>query len=153
MSVTIFPAGNGEFCEANNLVAYNEYECQCVDFLEHFPADGPKCRACGGSGKIQFPYHPFEMNLANGNFRTFWSSLGLDTGEYLGGGIHPQEVLNALNSYDPALGIRAEQRSTGAGGCRVINCGVDLDRVNDYVTGLREIAEEALRRGVDIVWG
>lgn len=153
MSVTIMPGQNMSYCDEHNLVNYTEYDCQTCSF------EGVKetCSECstypGPAGKVRFPDYPYELNVANGNFRTLWASLALEPGEYLSGFMPPATLRQALDNFDPALMERATTIEEGSTGIRLINCGVTLDQANYYYHRLLEIVTEAERRGVDIVWG
>lgn len=93
-----------------------------------------------------------ELNLANGNFFTLDSALGVFDEEWCGS-MSPQHMLNALRTFDPDLAVRAEQREYGDGGeLHYVNCALPREQVDRYVQMLTLIANEALRRGEMIVW-
>ena len=157
MSVTFMPAGNMEYCDANSLTEKTVYDCQCVDFPEMFPADGPPCRDCGGKGKVEFPAYPFEANLANGNAHAVQAMLGMPL-DYCGE-CGPQTILDgiafvkALNATgcDPLVTPTTEEG--GKGSVRIIHCGRTQEQIDRYLEAFEGIAMEAARRKVNVVWG
>jgi hypothetical protein len=150
MSITFTIAGNHEHTVAAGTMEYDEYDCQRCEFDGKNP-ECPECKPYGGNGKVRFERLPFEMNVANGNARTLWASLGL-TFDY-SGQIDGRTLVAAIDSSDPALLVRATTEEGGNGRARVINCGIDPDRAERYRTTLRQIAEEAARREQPVVWG
>ena len=93
----------------------------------------------------EFKIYPFEMNVSNSNHSMIWNALGLEW-DY-SGSIHPVKLLKSLDSIHPDFMVR-ETRSEG----NHHFIGVDLDRVNSYLTRLREIALEAAKREEEIYW-
>jgi hypothetical protein len=152
MSVTITISGNREFCEANNLGSFTEYDCQRCEWAGKVDPECPECKPYGGNGKVRFKHLPFEMNVANGNFHMLWNALGLEP-EYCGG-MDGRKIQATLRTFDSRLLVR-ETRDVPAteSSVRVIFCGVDADRAASYVSRLSEIADEAARREEQVVWG
>lgn len=146
MSVTITINKNDTYCEKEGLVTKDEYDCQCS-----FDGVSPNCQECNGKGKIYFDHFPFEMNLANGNFRTLFASLALEPGEYLNGEIDARTMKQALRSAEVALIERAPH--TEQGRVTIHHCGIDKEQASRYLERLLEITAEAERREEMIVWG
>ena len=131
------------------------YKCQCQDFPEHFPPENP-CRECKGTGEVSFDYFPFEANLANGNAHAVQEMLKMPT-DYCGS-CDPSIILEgisfvrALNNmgHEPLVTPTTEKQEEGH--CRVINCGRSYEQVERYLQAFEEIALEAARRKVPVVW-
>ena len=130
MSVTITIANNSEYVKKNcpELIKFEEYPAD-----EFYPA-------------AKFEYLPFEMNMANGNFQTVFSALGLNT-EYCGS-MDGRKLQNAIRSFNPELAIRATNISKN-----IIEIGIDEDRITYYTESLLEIADEAIKREEMVCWG
>ena len=62
MSVTIFPSNNLEYCRTNSLETVVEENCGC----------DRGCEYCNGTGVWKVMNYPFELNLSNDNFSTFF---------------------------------------------------------------------------------
>lgn len=158
MSVTFHPVDNHAYCQEHNLVQWDEYECQCVDFPEMFSEARP-CRDCDGSGKVCFERLPFEANLANGNAAAVQRILRMPL-DY-SGICDPQVILDGIEfiramqgcGYLPLVSETVETGGEGTGECHMIHCGRTPDQVERYLVAFKEMAEEAKRRGVQIVWG
>lgn len=152
MSITFMPAGNNEYCVANGLVTTVEYQCQCVGY----PNNGV-CYDCSGTGVVKFNRYPFEINLANGNARSVQEMFKMP-GDYCGS-CNPQVILDGIEfvksirmaGHDPL--VSETEVSGDDGGITVIVCGRTPDRVDRYLEAFYEIAMEAARRKVDVVWG
>ena len=140
MSVTFKPEGNSRYCRENDLERRN-----------------PKY---GG-----FVERPYEMNVANGNAKIIlnWLRLGY------GGTVDrdPTSDLDALHNdtegVDPVVALKriAELPDpdilsipdmVDMGRVTVHYCGVRPEQAARYIKTLREIATEAKRRGVRLVW-
>jgi len=161
MSVTISIQNNRSYVDENcpDRISYTTFKCEC-DMSTGNP--DPDCWECHGKGEITFSDYPFEMNLANANFHTLFSALGLST-DYCGT-VAPQAVLKALNRTPLALIVR-EDREEPIGivdclrkkakneGCEVVYFGISLDRAQSYQTRLAAIALEAERREESVTWG
>ena len=141
MSVTIFPTNNIKFCKENNLIKIHVEDCLCADDIN------PKCHYCQGTGKWTEEIYPFELNLANANFSTLWNSLGLEF-DYCGE-INSGELLNAVNSLDSELLLRANF----VDGENFYSFGIDKNQAARYIKKLHEICLEALKRGESVTWG
>jgi hypothetical protein len=162
MSITITINNNETYVDENcpELRIQRDLECQCV--MDGKPYH--KCPNCEGTGvdpiMSQFPYdYPYEMNVANSNFSTIWSALGLEKPAC--GEIHPTVLLKSLESVHPALMERADRSRSRqlAGspesqdkGCAWFEFGVDAERVKMYIGKLTEIATEAAKREELVVW-
>lgn len=146
MSITIFPVGNFEFCETNNLVDIIKEDCLCVSDTRN------NCHYCNGSGEYSTEIYPCEMNISNGNFKTLWNALGLDF-DYCGE-ICPKKILDSLRILDENLLLRANfVLSNDSGDANFISFGIDKEQALRYTKRLREIAMHAISRGVNICWG
>lgn len=130
MSVTITIANNEAY------VRKHHPERILVDV---YPADEQ-------SPEMKFERLPYEMNLANGNFSTVFSALGLDV-DYCGH-LDGRVLRDALRKTPLELLFRA----TVVDG-NVTYCGIGQEQAAGYFTGLLEIAEEAVRREENVVWG
>jgi hypothetical protein len=147
MSVTVTIRNNQAYCTARGMVDESErFPCDHCESKEH---PSPDCHECNGKGYVSFPIFPFEMNISNGNFKTFWNSLALPLeGNDLCGIIDPVTVALALNSGDPALAVRQGGRSSGKSRqATLIEFGISTDQAERYHIRLAEIAKEALKRG------
>jgi len=91
------------------------------------------------------------MNLSNQNFQTFFSALGLNT-EYVGQLTH-EEILTALDLFDPRLCVRSNEVTEGPNGALTISFGIDIVQAEVYQTTLRRIALFAKTTDSTIVWG
>jgi len=152
MSITIMINDNQKYIDNNSpeLIHTQTFDCQCVDFSE----DGKpvsSCFECKGKGTISFTNYPFEMNLANGNFRTLWNSLGLNF-DYCGE-IDPRTILKAINRTPVSLVERQTTEDNEEGKVHIIHCGIDTEQAGWYFTTLTEICEEAEKREEKVYWG
>lgn len=88
------------------------------------------------------------VNLANGNFATLWSALGLDPTP--DGQLDAHELLRRLDDLEvrPELAVRAESSLRDRNG-RVlgVNCGLDESYVRTRVQALRRVARRAVSQG------
>ena len=87
-----------------------------------------------------------ELNVANGNFSTFWSALGLDLQEFCGE-MRPHAIADVLRSFDDALLVRAGRRDGN-----FIECGLSAEQGARYLSSLRAIVDEALRSETSVIW-
>lgn len=146
MSISIFPVGNFEFCETNNLVEIIKEDCLCDE------TNKSSCHYCNGAGIYSTKIYPCEMNISNGNFATLWNALGLDF-DYCGE-ICPKKILEVLKTFDEKLLLRANYVSSNDNGdCNFVSFGIDMEQALRYIRGLKEIAMHAISRGVNICWG
>jgi hypothetical protein len=123
------------------------YDC---DFCEGKGCSHYHCE----NGKVIFRSSKWEVNMANGNFVTLMSALGINPGNENGcGAIDGRTLLDAINRFRPELAVRSTTEEHTEGGALFINCGIDSDYVTRRITKLREIATEAARREEMIVWG
>lgn len=88
------------------------------------------------------------MNLSNWNFGTFWSTLGLDAGDDLGGRIHPAAVVKALQGYNPLLAHIPAPESGN-----MVDFGLDVEQARRYAERLAKIADYGCRKELMILWG
>lgn len=152
MSVTITIEGNNDYCKARGMIGSRSYDCQCVDFAEDGRPD-PHCFSCKGFGSVVFEERPFEMNVANGNFRTLFSTLALPFDEEcLSGHLDARTINAAIRSAAVELLERETRDEQKPGGPRVIHCGIDREQATHYLIALKEIADEAERRESAVVW-
>jgi hypothetical protein len=116
------------------------YECQWCN--------GQGCDKCQ-NGKVVFRSSKWQLQMANGNFSTVMSALGLcaSSDDGLCGALDARVVLAALDRLNPQLAVRAERKNKN-----VIHCGIDQEYVERRVALLREIATEAARREEMVVW-
>ena len=134
------PSGNIRFCEENDLVDEIREECMCVEFGDE------ECGYCENTRVNIIRVYPFDMNMANANFSTFWNALGLEF-DYCGE-IEVDEVIRALSFLDEKLLLRANYVDGN-----FYSFGIDKVQAQRYINSLREIAGEAKRRNVKICWG
>ena len=162
MSVTISVENNIRYCKENGLANVRTEPCLCVE-------DGREvnqnCHYCNGTGRWEETIYPFEMNLANANFGTLWSALGLarGDGEDYCGSIEPGLVADALARLDPMLLRRATRHylpgsekpadALFQGGYEAYDFGIGADQAEGYVRTLTAIVAEAQRRKALISWG
>jgi hypothetical protein len=152
MSVTVHIAND------TDKSVVERYDCQRCSY------DGkvsPDCPECQGKGEVVFTSSKWQINLANGNFHTVFSALGLSTECY--GEIDGRTLAKAIKAYIPGLAERAEvQERCGAllpgkgderEGALHIFCGLSGDQVDARLARLLEIAEEAARREEKVIWG
>lgn len=144
MTVTITINDNGSYCREHNLERIHRVECHCVGEL-------PGCPICSGQGCFEYADLPYELNLANANFATLWSSLGFDATEY--GEMAPSDLLLALHCGSPELACRAERLEQIGDGPVLLELGIAREQADRYHHVLREIAEEAAERDEPIIWG
>ncbi len=147
MSVTITIENNRDHAREAELVELEIYECQCLDLGDDPAVD---CPACRGAGVCSVEHLPFELNLANGNFVTFFSALGLAADH--AGELDGRVVAEALASFAPELAIRGATDEKVDDGPRVITAGTTERQVDRYVVELAAIASEAERREERVVW-
>jgi hypothetical protein len=145
VSVTIFPVGNLQFCEENNLVEIIKEECACDETTKKW------CHYCNGEGIYSFKKYPCEMNISNGNFKTLWNALGLDY--YYCGQICPKKIIEVLKTFDDNLLLRANYVDASEENATFFSFGIDKEKALRYTKGLKEIAMHAISRGVLICWG
>lgn len=147
VSITIFPVGNFEFCETNNLVEIIKEDCLCS------PTTARECHYCNGAGIYSSKNYPCEMNISNGNFATLWNALGLEH-DYCGE-ICPKKIIEVLKTFDEKLLLRANYVLSNDNECCPIfySFGIDNDRAMSYINRLKDIAMHAISRGVLICWG
>lgn len=119
-----------------------EYECMCIDADGH---GAPDCYECKGLGKLVFEDSKYERNLANGNFSTLWNALGL-TANY-SGEINPRDLLIAVNSMNPDLGVRAPKKDG-----IIYTCGLPRHLIESYLDSLRLICLRAIKMGEKVCW-
>lgn len=131
MTTTITIDGNARFCED-----------ECPDKIQRMPDEGYG----------EWSRYPYELNMTNRNFNTFWVSLGLIVSEHGNGLEKAETVLSALQGYDEQLGMRDTEIETGGRGFSWVDCGISLDQVKRYVGSLGEIAKEARLRGRIVIW-
>ena len=146
MSVTILIANSKKYIDQNHpeMIKVETYDCQCA--YGGTPEDD--CWECKGSGIVKFENYPYEMNLANGNFRTLWNSLGFSTEEGLYGVMRPQAILKALKRTPYEL-IERESKQEG----NVHTGGIHTGQAMRYLEVLEVIAREAEKREEVIIWG
>jgi hypothetical protein len=150
MSVTVTLEHNHAWCRnhAPGKVVKRSLICDCGG--SETPGVASGCVLCYGSRRLEFEVFPWEINLANANFRTLWSALGFDADE--DGSLPAYSVLNALASTSEELCCRAGEDLSVPGQCRTVVFGLSLQQAQRYWVAVREIAEEGLRRGVRVVW-
>jgi hypothetical protein len=129
MSVTITISNNKKYVDQNcsekiNIIVYPE-----DDFYPKFTEKN----------------YPFEMNMANGNFHTVMSALGLDM-DYVGS-MDARILYNALKKTHPEM----FERITRQDGI-VTFCGIGINQAESYHYRLYEICEEAIKREEKLVW-
>lgn len=139
MSVTITIVHNRQHAIDTGSMLYEEFDCQCEG--------GHGCSECGGTGKVRFERLRFEMNVANGNFDTLWSALGLDLADRCGS-MDGRVLQAAVRCADEALIVREGTREQN-----YIDCGIGQGQAASYLARLMEIAVEAERREELVVWG
>ena len=141
MSVTITIRDNHDYCEQRGLIAYSRHQCICVcDEC----ADG-LCNVCKGSGIEVFAELPFELNLTNSNFSTFWTALGFP--EEYEGEIDSRFIMRAIRCLD----IRTVHREDVKDG-NYTSFGIGSEQADRYVESLLKICKEAEKRESNIVW-
>lgn len=145
MSITITINDNHNYCQEHDLGQTETYECQCVDLGEM-----DRCPICSGSGTETFTHYPYDMNIANGNFSMLWNALGLEFDWC--GNIDGRQILDILKTFDNALLCRQTNIERKENGPVIVACGVDVEGATRYISRLREIAEEAVRREQPICW-
>jgi hypothetical protein len=137
MSVTVHIAND------TDKSVVERYDCQRCSY------DGkvsPDCPECQGKGEVVFTSSQWALNMANCNFATIFSALGLYTD--CCGEVDPRVLLKAIDAYVPGLAVR---ETVVAG--NMISCGLDEAAVSYRFSGLRKIAEEAARREEKVFWG
>lgn len=151
MSVDFAPSGNWEYCDTHGITIRDTRECLCAPY-GHTP--DPDCWCCGGTGKETTETYPFELHVSNSNARTLLDALGLGTGEELYGSINADLLLERIEGCVPAVCLATETREYHEPGkAHVVFFGTSADGIQQKLDALKEIALEAKRRGVDVVWG
>jgi hypothetical protein len=167
MSITIMIENGREYVDANmpEAIETETFDCQCADFSDDGkPESG--CWECKGTGTVSFTHYPFEVNLANANFRTTFSALGLPTDDC--GTIAPHAILKAINRTPLALMTREDGQSPQSiglvdcikkkseddtsAGPKMFFCGISQDQAQSYQTRLAALAMEAERREENLYW-
>jgi hypothetical protein len=167
MTITITISGNMEYCDENcpEKVIPADLECQCVIGTD---TPDPDCHCCAGTGidpiMTNAPGdYPHEMNVSNANFKLIWNCLGFEangdsqnalnamvldanssTGEMYG-----HELFKAIEAVNPDLFVRSARYGPDFNS---FEFGIDAERVSWYLTRLKEIASEAMRREEKVVW-
>lgn len=151
MSITVSIDNNVSYVDSTcpDLVQYEDFPCQCADFSEDGQGN-PDCWECKGAGIVRFSQYPFEINMANANFRTTFAALGLDTDDY--GEMDPRVLLKALDRTPAALMLREDQEESGSGP-HLYSFGIHPGQADRYQRELRTLAQEAERREEKVVWG
>jgi len=167
MSITIMIENGREYVGSNmpEAIETETFDCQCIDFTDDGKPEAD-CFSCQGKGIVSFTQYPFEVNLANANFRTTFSALGLPTDDC--GTIAPHAILKAINRTPIALMTREEGQShqyiglvdclkkkaedDTSTGPTMIFCGISQDQAQSYQTRLTAIALEAERREENLYW-
>jgi hypothetical protein len=147
MSVDITIRGNYDFCRTYGLSKMKWDPCFCSDDGTSQSAD-PICPFCKGRGGSYRESFPFVLNLANANFRTLWSALGIDPNEEeLTGSIDARNLLKALARFAPERAVRATRSTSSA-----VYCGLSWPAVEMRISAISEIADEAARREEPVTW-
>lgn len=133
MSITI------GICNDSDQSITESYEC----------CENKYCPFCKGSGTFSYKCSKWTLNISNGAFQTFWSSLGFDPKE---GQMYPMNIVKALKSYNKELGVTKTSFDTIGLGGTYIGCGITEQRIDRYVQKLDEICQEALKREEKIFW-
>jgi len=143
MSVTITIENNRQYCLANGLADERSYDCDCCDGCD-----------CCDDGRITYLVFPWDLNIANGNFAPLWRALGfaLDANDDWAGHTDGRVLAAALERVTAAQLARPESISTGAKGAMFYDVGLSVERIERYLTALRQIANEAERRESPVVW-
>jgi hypothetical protein len=142
MTITFSPS----FDYATNepeLVKHEVEECICV--FEGQASE--ECTHCKGSGKHEFTIYPFEVNMTSGNASTLFSALGITLPD-CSGVLDPLIVSEAISKCIPGLAVRGVME-----GIRSTNCCLDEDYVIRRFSSLKDMCVEAIKRGVNIVYG
>ena len=125
------------------------YTCQCADM-----EDGPweNCGVCGGDAVVKCKLLPpsEDLNIANGNWDTLASALGIDEKE--GGSMSTAEFARRLYELDTDLVCRVEHSEYKDGSLRYRQAGVDREQVERYIERLRSIVFIGVARGSDVQW-
>jgi len=152
MSITITIENNRAYVlrNAHSAIRLTTHTCPCVDFSENGKAT-PDCPDCHGTGAVTFESYPFELNLANANFRTLFNALGLPDEDY--GELDSRIISRAVRKTPAALYQRARREETGERGCHLIDLGIRSDQAKRYQDALLALALEAERREEKIIWG
>lgn len=150
MSVTITISNNHKYVEEHcpeSIIWDTDDTCLCVIDEPH-----KDCHICNGTGKLPYKYgnYPFELNIANRNFETLWSALDIDTNDT---DIHPMKLITSVKKLIPELVERKQGWHNGKSLANTFDRGVDSEQVSRYINELTTIANEALRREDQIVWG
>jgi len=139
MSITITIDNNRPYCLDRDLQTYTTFDCDCE-------GENPDCPYCKGTGRESFEQLPFELNLANANFRTLANALGLDDDDY--GETDGRVLLKALQRTPTELVLRETVESGNS-----YFAGIQGEQASRYFTALTEIANEAIRREEKVIWG
>jgi len=151
MSITFMINDNEEYLKANapHLIEEEVFTCQCVDHSE----DGKPwadCFTCSGKGSVSFTRYPFELNLANANFRTLMNSLGLSDDDC--GELDPRTILKAISRTPARLIERQTRVVSNPNHAQVIECGIGKEQAERYMVNLVKIVEEAEKREEQVYW-
>lgn len=124
----------------------------CGGTITHDPAPDRDCghESCQGYGPDPVKSTP-ELNVANGNAHVIIRLLlGYESADIYGGELDADDVKLRLSM----AGYRADGavRPTVRQG-NMIDCGLPLERIQQYIEVLSEIAEIASRRGEPILYG
>jgi hypothetical protein len=130
----------------------NDTDKSVVESYDCDWCDSKGCSRCE-NGKINFRSSKWEMNMANGNFSTLMSALGIDLGGEYCGAFDARILLAALDRFIPTLAIRGASEERTDAGALIIDCGTSLEYVIRRTNQMREIATEAAKREEKIVWG
>lgn len=152
MMIKITIRDNLSYCQEHRRMSVQTEDClfcesECGVFRgdPEFQPD-PDCLYCGGSGVEKFEHEPFILNLAEQNFNTVWSALGLDSPE--SGQMYPHLVQQALQSLDPAMLLRESRVGPGV----FHDHGINQVRADWYLENLEQIVGEASRREEVLIW-
>ncbi len=152
MSVTFTIADNERYCRENfpERIVSVAYECLCCDSSMDI-APTPGCPHCRGSGICGVETFPYELNVANGNFRTLMAALGMEA-ESGFGDCQPRELLQAVTATSAGWIVREERVESLPEQAQAIYCGIDQEQAERYLEALAEIAREAERREQPVIW-
>lgn len=152
MSITISIDNNTQYVDNNcpDLIQVDVYRCQCAEFADDGKAT-PDCWECRGTGEIRFKNYPYELNMANANFRTTFAALGLTTEDY--GELDARVILKALARTPTDLILRGESEESNQNGPTMYFAGIHEGQANRYQEEIRRIAMEAERREEKVTWG
>ena len=126
MSVSITITGNKKYCDKNGL--FREVSDDYGTFREY----------------------PFDMNLANGNFASFFGAMGMVEAF---GEIYPQKLSAKLSALQANDAEREYSEFDTESACHIIDCGLTKVQISRYTELLKVMCDEAERREEKIVWG